>query len=152
MDRAKSRGFVALIFLLFRDSFNGNTAIFLVSEGPRDYPRSVIRSLPSVSGRPGDLPMPSINSKGHDRLRRNKSQFTSRLVSGLCARLKASRHHTGGETVIILAFQARGGGSTPSQCMIFFRSLPSDLFRIIVENLNVSCSRVVIHGLHKYAV
>ena len=39
MDRAKSRGFVALIFLLSRDSFDGNTAIFLVSEGPRDYPR-----------------------------------------------------------------------------------------------------------------
>ena len=66
MDRAKSRGFVALIFLLSRDSFDGNTAIFLVSEGPRDYPRSVIRSLPSVSGRPGDLPMPSINLKGHN--------------------------------------------------------------------------------------
>ena len=28
--------------------------------------------------------------------------------------------HTGGETVIILAFQARGGGSTPSQCSFFY--------------------------------
>jgi len=29
LDRADSRGFVALIFVLFRGSFEGNTAIFL---------------------------------------------------------------------------------------------------------------------------
>jgi len=37
LDRAESRGSVALIFLLFIDSFEGNTAIFL-EEGSRDYP------------------------------------------------------------------------------------------------------------------
>jgi len=64
LDRAESRGSAASIFVLFRDNFEGNTAFFLAvgAEGPRDYPRSVIRSLPSVSGRRRDVPMPSVNS------------------------------------------------------------------------------------------
>jgi len=69
LDRADSRGSVALIFVLFRDSFKGILPFFWWAgrnlEGPRNYPTSVIRSLPSVSGRRGDLPMLSVNSKGH---------------------------------------------------------------------------------------
>ena len=68
LDRAGSRGFVALTFLLFRDSFEGNTATFLAVGRAAGLSRSVIRSLPSVSGRRGGLPMPSINSKGHNHL------------------------------------------------------------------------------------
>ena len=38
LDRAESRGFIALIFLLFRDSFEGNTAIFLAVGGAAGLP------------------------------------------------------------------------------------------------------------------
>ena len=61
-DRANSKGSVALIFVLFRDSFKVTlpfswwSPASQNSEGPRNYPRSaiLIRSLPSVSGRRGD--------------------------------------------------------------------------------------------------
>ena len=38
LDRAESEGFIALIFLLFRDSFEGNTAIFLAVGGAAGLP------------------------------------------------------------------------------------------------------------------
>jgi len=66
LDRSESRESLVLIFALFRDSFEAILSFFWWSEGPRNYPRSMIQSLPSVSGRRGDLPMPSANSKGHN--------------------------------------------------------------------------------------
>ena len=47
LDRAESRGFIALIFLLFRDSFEGNTAIFLAVGGAAGLPGT--NALVSIS-------------------------------------------------------------------------------------------------------
>ena len=45
-----------MVFTLFRGSFEVVFLLFCSSEGPRDYPRPAIRSLPSVSGFPVVLP------------------------------------------------------------------------------------------------
>ena len=50
LDRARSRGSMVMIFILFRGSFEAVFLPFCSSERPRDYPRPAIRSLPSVSG------------------------------------------------------------------------------------------------------
>jgi len=68
LGRADGRGSVVLIFALFREIVSRVILpFFWRSEGLRNYPRSMIRSLPSVPGRRGDsLPMPIVNSKGHN--------------------------------------------------------------------------------------
>jgi len=39
LDRARSRGFTVMVFILFRGSFEAVFLLFCSSEGPRDYPR-----------------------------------------------------------------------------------------------------------------
>ena len=57
-DRSESRKSIASLFRLFKSIFEAVLPFFWRSEGPRDFPRSVIRSLPSISDhtrRRGDL-------------------------------------------------------------------------------------------------
>ena len=62
-DGAESRGFIALIFLLFRDSFEGNTAIFLAVGGAAGL-SEVHDPITPV----GFRPVPSVNLEGHNHL------------------------------------------------------------------------------------
>jgi len=52
LDRSRSRGSTVMVFILFRGGFEAVFLPFCSSEGPRDYPRPAIQSLPSVSGSP----------------------------------------------------------------------------------------------------
>ena len=58
MDSAGSGKSVESLFRLFRGTFEAVLPFFWQSEEPRDFPRSVIRLLPSISNharRRGDL-------------------------------------------------------------------------------------------------
>ena len=83
-----------------------------------------------IGGEPGDLTLVESShsrallhhSEGCPDVSQTSKVSTNHLLTSL---RKLGIQYTGGETVIILAFQARGGGSTPSQCNFLSFLFPS---------------------------